>query len=622
MKRIPIFLIILIPLIISPKILLTGYFCADNNLYNGFLNNYSQIVEASKILNNTDIFIFVDTPFYSYVIKIYDGKSETLKVMENINSGDPLNISDLFTTFYLKEYSLRIMILWDHGNGWYDFTKSKEKSIFFDNHPYDFLSITQKEFKTIFQTLYNRTLKKTDLLVFDACLMQTVEVLYEAKDFVDYFVGSESIIPYNGFPYDRILPKIDTLSDIEKISKVFVEEYFSHYSDSNYNISISSVKSSNIVKDLKGLSFKERKNFSIIDEFDVSIQLENSLILNFSNDEKYKGAKLFFPQDFSTFINLYEDYINLDLDKDFSIVKDQFLYFNIPDTFPPLPTAEINLVKGFDNNYFIEFKESYDFSGIKDYSIFHSNSYKIFQENFDTLPLTFSGESYLSDNKPFSGKYSLFSKNFFFETYLPDTVNILTFKYKGLLGDSTLKIYLDGKIVKLFKNEFCGWKSFYLKLNSGNLKIEFNEKNNPLYYIYLDDFKIFQIDKVSTTLLKKNSGTVHKISSGKNIIFIEPVDSLDNIGQPDSILEIYVQDSIKSYVFPNPAKDFIKIYSEYEGDYRFLIFTMDGKKTLEKSGIKNDDILSVNINDLKTGLYYYILKIDKKTVKGKFYVER
>ena len=50
--------------------------------------------------------------------------------------------------------------------------------------------------------------KKIDVLCFDACLMQMVEVAYAAKDHVNYMVGSEETEPGKGAPYNDILKNV------------------------------------------------------------------------------------------------------------------------------------------------------------------------------------------------------------------------------------------------------------------------------------------------------------------------------------------------------------------------------------------------------------------------------
>ncbi|MCO4795607.1 MAG: hypothetical protein KC493_17950 [Bacteriovoracaceae bacterium] len=72
--------------------------------------------------------------------------------------------------------------------------------------------------------------EKLDLLAFDACLMQSLEVAIEVKDSVEFLVGSDQIQNYLGLPYKMILSKLNstTLSPYELAGEIptIVEESF------------------------------------------------------------------------------------------------------------------------------------------------------------------------------------------------------------------------------------------------------------------------------------------------------------------------------------------------------------------------------------------------------------
>jgi hypothetical protein len=66
-----------------------------------------------------------------------------------------------------------------------------------------------------------------DVLLFDACSMQTLEVLSEVMDKTEYVVGSEDLVPSTGFPYQDILPvwqgEAETL--VTKLPELYVNSY-------------------------------------------------------------------------------------------------------------------------------------------------------------------------------------------------------------------------------------------------------------------------------------------------------------------------------------------------------------------------------------------------------------
>ena len=45
-------------------------------------------------------------------------------------------------------------------------------------------------------------------MLFDACYMQSVEVIYQLRDRTDYFIGSPTEIPGPGAPYEAVVPAL------------------------------------------------------------------------------------------------------------------------------------------------------------------------------------------------------------------------------------------------------------------------------------------------------------------------------------------------------------------------------------------------------------------------------
>ena len=103
-----------------------------------------------------------------------------------------------------KHYSFTF---WNHGSGWRNKSeKNLFKGISYDDSSNNYISTNQLN---IALKEANKILgKKIDVLSFDACLMQMIEVAYACKDYADYMIGSEEIEPGFGSPYDLILEKI------------------------------------------------------------------------------------------------------------------------------------------------------------------------------------------------------------------------------------------------------------------------------------------------------------------------------------------------------------------------------------------------------------------------------
>ncbi len=162
-------------------------------------------------------------------------------------------------------------VLWNHGSGWneddvYDravkVSPEKEKSsferairgkrikktlfsttmdeilsqpapmraIFYDDESKDFLD--NKEMKNVLTEAAKLTPnKRFDVIGFDACLMNTIEVAYQLKDTAKVIVGSEETEPGAGWPYDKVLGTLAAKPSMspQELGKVIVDSYVKSY---------------------------------------------------------------------------------------------------------------------------------------------------------------------------------------------------------------------------------------------------------------------------------------------------------------------------------------------------------------------------------------------------------
>jgi hypothetical protein len=96
-----------------------------------------------------------------------------------------------------------MLIIWGHGEGW---TSQREAQ--FGGIALDFSQRSRISIKELAAILSEREFakdKKLEILVSDACLMQTAEVTYEFKDKVEYVIGSTQIQNFQGLPYTEVL---------------------------------------------------------------------------------------------------------------------------------------------------------------------------------------------------------------------------------------------------------------------------------------------------------------------------------------------------------------------------------------------------------------------------------
>ena len=125
----------------------------------------------------------------------------------NADMGDYKRVVE-FAQWSKKTFPARktMLVLWNHGLGWIDpkmdqapsGTGTAAKGILFDDETKNYLRTAQmKEMM--------RQIGYTDIVMQNACLQQMAEVLYEMKDHVGLFVGSEETMLAQGFDYTGLL---------------------------------------------------------------------------------------------------------------------------------------------------------------------------------------------------------------------------------------------------------------------------------------------------------------------------------------------------------------------------------------------------------------------------------
>lgn len=140
------------------------------------------------------------------------------------NMGDPdtlVDFADWATTNYPAEkYAL---VLRNHGQTW--------NGCCYDEHipaaGYDILKLD--ELQTAFKAISN--IETMDLLGFDDCLMSTVEVAYEIRDYGSVMVGSQDLQWKEGWPYNTTLQNLsdNPTWDATSLGTAIVDRFYDRY---------------------------------------------------------------------------------------------------------------------------------------------------------------------------------------------------------------------------------------------------------------------------------------------------------------------------------------------------------------------------------------------------------
>jgi len=147
--------------------------------------------------------------------------SPVLADLGYIDSGNP-NTLNSFIKWGFNRYPAqrKMLVIWSHGNSWYKGNESKW--ICPDDGAQNLMSISNGDMQIAFAGA-----PQLDVLLFDACSMQSIEILTEVHPYAYYVIGSEELVPINGFPYETIIPLFeDSFSEIlDQIPQLYVQSY-------------------------------------------------------------------------------------------------------------------------------------------------------------------------------------------------------------------------------------------------------------------------------------------------------------------------------------------------------------------------------------------------------------
>lgn len=105
----------------------------------------------------------------------------------------------------------------------------RDKAIAYDDTARDFLD--NMELKRVLAEVKKKTGRKIDLVGFDACLMNMLELAYELRGTTDFVVGSEETEPGDGWPYDTILKDLvaNPAMSAQELGSIIVKRYVESY---------------------------------------------------------------------------------------------------------------------------------------------------------------------------------------------------------------------------------------------------------------------------------------------------------------------------------------------------------------------------------------------------------
>lgn len=195
----------------------------------------AEMLEGIKAVNTSrsTLLAYVDDadePALYRIAKDAQGNviQELVKAYEEQASTDPVVMSGVlenaFGAYPAESYGL---VYWSHADGWipYPVPKASTRWIGQDKGAGD-SRMNLSDFAAVLADAPH-----LDFLMFDACFMLSVEVAYELRDYVDYYIGSPTENPGPGAPYDKIVPLMFKENAVNEMAEAYFEAYEQIYAD-------------------------------------------------------------------------------------------------------------------------------------------------------------------------------------------------------------------------------------------------------------------------------------------------------------------------------------------------------------------------------------------------------
>ena len=247
------------------------YLAGDNNLSDDGYNNLRSLREGMKGVAGRVVIYFdpagsapcLMTGSAPCLMTIKGSDSpvlDTVAFYEEEDSADPAVLQRVIGEMKLRYPSDSYgLILWSHGTGWFpegysfpgtissrraDAPYIPTKYFGQDDIPGDGTGRSYMEIADLAAALTGHF----DFIMFDACFMASVEVLYELRDKADYFVVSPAEIISDGFPYEAAAPYFwGGEEDLKQVCREYYNYYANHpYGGSWQSGTLSLVKASEL----------------------------------------------------------------------------------------------------------------------------------------------------------------------------------------------------------------------------------------------------------------------------------------------------------------------------------------------------------------------------------------
>ena len=152
------------------------------------------------------------------IFEVKNGRLKLLKSLGKKSMGSSETLSE-FVDYSMnnRKSDENILIFWNHGGGAISGFGKDEN---FNND-----TLVLSEIEIGIKKGLGKSGDKIDMVVFDACLMSSFETAYSLRNYCDYMVASEELVPGYGFDYKKIIDR-SLHMDIKRLGKFFVDSFY------------------------------------------------------------------------------------------------------------------------------------------------------------------------------------------------------------------------------------------------------------------------------------------------------------------------------------------------------------------------------------------------------------
>lgn len=202
------------------------YMIADNNLDYFALKDINEMEQGFRKSFDGNLIVYIDRasgafPAHPVLYKISSDNtdainSEIIKVYGEHNSACGVVmlgvLSDIINEFPAQSYGL---VLWSHGTAWYPHGTiiAESGSMIIGENQQPIPTLLKSFGKDGIEELNIQELKESlpirfEFIIFDACYMGSIEVVFELRDKANYIISSPSVVLSAGYPYEMIVDQL------------------------------------------------------------------------------------------------------------------------------------------------------------------------------------------------------------------------------------------------------------------------------------------------------------------------------------------------------------------------------------------------------------------------------